>query len=111
MSACAPWVACFVNMFTRISAGLDKLWTPEDYLTIWYADPDLNAHEVFDRSGHRELMEARRNQRLFSRNILGGVRPNSDIPAPAGNAAPPPLRNQGDDAGPRFYREDEDVQV
>ncbi len=94
--------------------GLDKLWTPEDYLTIWWTDPDAEPHDEFDRSGHRALMEQRQQHRLFSRNTLGDLRPvmpanlpqNVDpaaIGAAARAARPPPVQE--------FYRQDENEQV
>jgi hypothetical protein len=62
-------------------SGLDKLWTEDDYLSCWYANPDADPHASYDSftRAHDELVASRVRARLrnFQSRVLGKKRPTS----------------------------------
>ena len=82
----AQWVSVLLIcalMMNLALAGLDKLWTEEDYLSSWYADADADIHPEYDKytADHTALIASRAKARLrnFSNRTLGKRRPSASI--------------------------------
>jgi hypothetical protein len=74
---------CPNDEFILALAGLDKLWTEEDYLSAWYADADADIHAEYDRytADHCAIIATRAKARLrnFGSYRLGKKRPTASI--------------------------------
>ncbi len=83
--------------YNAVVAGLDKLWTEEDYLSCWYADADAEMHPDYDRyyttatSSHDALIRSRVSTRKLSEKLrhfnartLGERRPSAPSQADIG---------------------------
>jgi hypothetical protein len=73
---------CILHNWPLSYDGLDTLWTQEDYLSAWYADPDADLDERYDifTADHRVTVEARAKarKRQFSRHATGALRPGHE---------------------------------
>ena len=76
---------CILHNWLLSYDGLDTLWTQEDYLSAWYADPDADLDERYDifTADHRATVEARAKarKRQFSRHATGARRPGHETAA------------------------------
>jgi hypothetical protein len=71
------WACTILHNLLLAYDGLDKLWSEQDYLSTWYADPDAEKHH-WDNEGavHDSLLFQRVPQRMFTSRILGARRPS-----------------------------------
>jgi hypothetical protein len=67
------WSCCILHNLLLGYDGLDKLWSEEDYLGTWYADPDAEPHPLYDRHtlNHNSIIQQRLNTRKFKTRVLG----------------------------------------
>ena len=87
------WSCCILHNLLLRHDGLEFLWTKDDYLSTWYADPDAERREDYDGPPIEERAAARR---LFQRRRLGVAGA-----AIADDGVPPPIEDDAE-AGAGF---------
>jgi hypothetical protein len=72
------WACTILHNLLLAYDGLDKLWTEEDYLSTWYADPDAEKYRWDnEKAAHDSLLRQRVPLRMFTARTLGARRPSN----------------------------------